>query len=78
MYPILAGFRALLEEKPDGMYEWGKGLSPEVLLQGDLGHNLAAAVGRKALEDQNPSKTGKSVSVWSECYLLAQNAYLKV
>ena len=77
VYPILGAFRALLEERSDGMYAWGKGLVPTDLLKGDLGHSLAAAIGRKALEDQNPSKTGKSVSVWSECYLLAQNAYLK-
>jgi AIPR protein len=77
VYPILGAFRALLEERADGMYSWGKGLDPAELLRGELGHSLAAAIGRKALEDRNPSRTGKSVSVWSECYLLVQNAYLK-
>lgn len=77
VYPILGAFRAFLDERDDGMYMWGKGLSPAAMLMGELGHSLASAIGRKALEDQNPSRTGKSVSLWSECSLLAQNAYLK-
>ena len=77
VYPILAAFRALIEEKSDGMYIWGKGLSPIDLLKGDVGQSLAAAIGRRALEDQNPSKTGKSASVWTECYQAVQIAYLK-
>jgi hypothetical protein len=76
-YPILAAFRAMLVQRGDGMYEWGKGLVPSDLLAGDLGRTLAQAIGRKAREDQNPSKTGKSPSLWSECYLMVQNAFLK-
>ena len=78
VYPILGAFRAFLEERSDGMYMWGKGLVPEEMLKGDLGHSLAAAIGRRALEDQNPSKTGKSVSLWNECYLIVKDAYSEV
>ena len=74
-YPILGAFRALLEEK-DGRYVWGRGLSPEKLLAGNLGQKLADTIGSFALEAQNPSKTGKSLLVWQACYQSVQVAYL--
>jgi hypothetical protein len=75
VYPVLAAFRALLEEE-DGQYVWGKGLHPAKLLQGQLGETLADTIGNFALDARNPSKTGKSPLVWQACYQAAQVAYL--
>ena len=80
VYPILGAFRAFLEEKK-GTYVWGKGLNPVELLRADpikngLHIKLADAIGNFALETQNPSKTGKSATVWQTCYQSAQIEYL--
>lgn len=75
VYPILGAFRALLEEKK-GAYVWGKGLNPVNLLKDSLGLKLADTIGTFALETQNPSKTGKSPTVWQGCYQSVQIAYL--
>jgi hypothetical protein len=75
VYPILGAFRSLIEEKK-GVYVWGKGLKPVDLLKNGLGLKLADAIGNFALETQNPSKTGKSFSVWNSCYLAVQISYL--
>ncbi len=74
-YPVLGAFRALLEER-NGRYVWGKGLNPISLLTGNLGLKLADTIGNFALDNQNPSKTGKSPLVWQACYQSAQVAYL--
>jgi hypothetical protein len=76
VYPILGGFRALLEEK-GGRYVWATRLKPVDLLDGDLGLKLADTIGNFALEAQNPSKTGKSPLVWQACYQSVQVAYLQ-
>lgn len=76
LYPILAAFRALLEQE-DNRYVWGKGLNPRELFDGELGIRLADTLGNYALEAQNPSKTGKSATVWQNCYLCVENYYLK-
>jgi hypothetical protein len=75
VYPVLAAFRALLNEKA-GRYEWGKGVDPLTLLKGQLGETLADTIGNFALDARNPSKTGKSPLVWQACYQAAQVAYL--
>ncbi|MBV9959709.1 MAG: AIPR family protein [Acidobacteria bacterium] len=66
-YPILGAFRALLTEQ-SGRYIWGKGLDPVAILKGEWGLKLANIVGEFALDNQNPSKTGKSSFVWRACY----------
>ncbi len=76
VYPVVGAFRALLEEK-NGRYVWGKGQKPLELLKGDLGLKLANTIGTFALDNQNPSKVGKSTLVWQNCYQLAQLAYLQ-
>ena len=75
VYPVLAAFRALLEER-SGRYFWGKGLDPLTLLKGQLGETLADTIGNFALDARNPSKTGKSPLVWQACYQAAQVTYL--
>jgi hypothetical protein len=75
-YPILGGFRALIEEK-GGRYIWGKGLDPREMLQDGLGETLADTIGNFALDARNPSKTGKSPLVWQACYQAARVAYLE-
>ncbi|MGH9515518.1 MAG: AIPR family protein [Terriglobales bacterium] len=75
VYPVLAAFRALLEEK-SGRYSWGKGVEPQKMLEGQLGETLADTIGNFALDARNPSKTGKSPLVWQACYQAAQVAYL--
>ena len=76
VYPALAAFRALLEEKSK-RYVWGKELNPFELLDGELGKQLADTIGNFALEMRNPSKTGKSTAVWQACYSLGEIAYLR-
>ena len=75
IYPMLGAFRAILEEK-NGRYVWGKNLDPVSLLRGELGETLADTIGNFALENRNPSKTGKSPIVWQSCYQAGQVAYL--
>ncbi|WP_315812074.1 AIPR family protein [Bradyrhizobium sp. SZCCHNR2028] len=75
-YPILGGFRALVEEK-GGRYVWGKNLDPRQMLQNGLGETLADTIGNFALDARNPSKTGKSPLVWQACYQAARVAYLE-
>lgn len=75
-YPILGGFRALLEEK-GGRYIWGKELDPRALLSDGLGETLADTIGNFALDARNPSKTGKSPLVWQACYQAARVEYLE-
>ncbi|MBU8933611.1 MAG: AIPR family protein [candidate division Zixibacteria bacterium] len=70
VYPILGAFRALLEEK-GGRFCWAKGCNPAKLLSGDMGLQMADAVGATARRDQNPSKTGKDLSLWQSCYQAA-------
>jgi hypothetical protein len=77
VYPILGAFRAMLEEQ-DGRYVWGKKVDPIELLSGPLGYALAETVGNFALEQKNPSKTGKSLNVWNSCFKDAENAYLRM
>jgi|SRR6185312_6849382 len=76
VYPILGAFRALLEEK-NGRFYWAKNLNPLKMLDGNLGLKLADRMGNFALEAQNPSKTGKSISVWQGCYQVVEVEYLK-
>lgn len=76
VYPVLGAFRALLEDKT-GKYNWGHGLDPVKMLDGDLGLKLADTIGNFALEAKNPSKTGKSPLVWQACYQSVEVAYLK-
>lgn len=75
-YPILAALRAFLEEK-DGKFVWGKGLDPADALEDGLGQQLTEAVINNALEIRNPTKLGKTNSVWDQCYSKAQIWYLK-
>lgn len=76
VFPILAAFRAVLEET-NGGYVWVKGLVPKELLDGELGTELAETIGSFASEHQNPSKTGKSLNVWKSCYQAARVYYLQ-
>jgi AIPR protein len=75
-YPVLGGFRALLEEK-GGRYIWGKELDPRKLLADGLGETLADTIGNFALDARNPSKTGKSPLVWQACYQAVRVQYLE-
>ena len=76
VFPILGAFRAILEET-NGGYDWGKGLDPKALLDGELGTELAETIGSFAAEHQNPSKTGKSLNVWKSCYQAARVYFLQ-
>ncbi len=75
-YPILGAFRAILEER-NGRYVWGKNMDPNLLLMTGLGETLAGIVGNFALDQRNPSKTGKSLLVWQSCYQAAELVYLR-
>lgn len=75
-YPILAAMRSFLEET-NGRYIWGKALEPLSALNAGLGEQLAEALTSNALEMRNPTKLGKTNSVWDQCYSKAQIWYLK-
>lgn len=77
VYPMVAAFRAFLEEKK-GVYYWGKGIDPVKLLESDLAIQLAGTIGEEALKNQNPTKTGKSALLWQTCYQKAELFYLKM
>jgi len=75
-FPILASLRSFLEEV-NGRYVWGKGLQPLDDLESGLGEQLAEALISNALEIRNPTKMGKTNSVWDQCYSKAQIYYLR-
>lgn len=75
-YPILASFRSFLEED-NGKWAWGKGLNPATELENGLGEVLAEVVLSNALEMRNPTKLGKTNSVWDQCYGKSQIWYLR-
>lgn len=77
IYPILAAFRALLVIDKDGSYAWGTGKDPIDLLDSKLGADLARTVGNYALQQQNPTKTGKFGPVWQSCYQAVEIYHLK-
>lgn len=68
LFPLLGAFRALIED--NGMhYAWINGVDPlKLFSDGEIGKLLAQTIGSFALENRNPSKTGKSIPVWSSCY----------
>jgi hypothetical protein len=76
IYPVLAGFRAMLSER-GGAYAWASPVDPQIAIKGELGRTLAYRVGSFALEMQNPNKTGKTALVWSSCYEACENALLR-
>ena len=73
-YPILAALRAFIEEAED-RYHWGTDI--EDALDSELGEQLTEVVISNAIELRNPTKLGKSNSVWDQCYSKAQVWYLK-
>jgi hypothetical protein len=73
-YPILAALRSLVEET-NGQYSWGA--DAEAALDSELGEQLIEVVVSNAIELRNPTKLGKSSSVWDQCYSKAQVWYLK-
>ena len=74
--PDTGGATILLEEAK-GRYVWGKGLNPLDALNNGLGEQLAEALISNALEMRNPTKLGKTNSVWDQCYSKAQIWYLR-
>ncbi len=70
LYPILGSFRALIEEK-NNQYNWIAECNPFELLKSEMGLKMADAIGNVAREDRNPSKTGKYLPLWQNCYQIA-------
>lgn len=77
VFPILGAFRALLVQDKKGNYVWAPSVDPFAQLNNGLGLKLANVLGNFALEDQNPSKTGKSPNVWQSCYSSARLHFLE-
>jgi len=75
IYPILAAFRALLVEKR-GRFVWAANVDPFKLLASGVGREVTNVLGNFALEHQNPSKVGKSPTVWQSCYNQVRLSYL--
>ncbi len=74
IYPILGAFRSLLVEKR-GRFVWAPNVDPFKLLASDVGREVANVLGNFALEHQNPSKVGKSPTVWQSCYNQVRLSY---
>ena len=72
IFPLLAAFRVFLELGREGHYKWIDEIDPFELLKGNLGRKMVLHLTTKVLEDKNPNKTGKSTSVWANCYSVAE------
>lgn len=75
IFPILGAFRSLLVEKK-GRLTWAPNVDPFKLLAGKVGSDAANVLGNFALENQNPSKVGKSPTVWQSCYNQVRLSYV--
>ena len=67
IYPILGAFRAFLHDKK-GKCEWLDGCNPFDHLNDITGLRMVNALTTQVLSDKNPNKTGKSPSLWINCY----------
>lgn len=77
IYPMLASFRALLVSSINGQYKWDTKNNPIELLDTKLGIDLARTIGDYALQQQNPTKTGKFTPVWQSCYQAVEIHHLR-
>lgn len=73
IYPILAGFRNLIQCAPDRC-TWK---TDPVKFFEDLKSDLASRVGEQALEFRNPNKLGKDKATWRACYDSIELAVLR-
>ena len=74
IYPILASFRVLINQKNSKSVEWDRN---PIEVWKDLKKNLAKDLGDQALEMQNPSKLGKNSTTWKLCYQTTDNYRLR-
>lgn len=73
IYPILAGFRNLIQHTADKC-TWK---TDPVKFFEDLKVELASRVGEQALEFRNPNKLGKDKATWRACYDSIELAVLR-
>ncbi len=77
IYPILASFRAMLDEE-DGSWVWGKDLNPQKLIHEGLATDIFLNSVRHSISlYKNANRTGKDVQPWTNAYQTARIYYLE-
>jgi hypothetical protein len=77
LYPILAAFRAMLEEE-DGYWVWGKGLDPRQLIKEGVAADIFIDSVRHSIANHhNANRTGKDNQAWNSAYQAARIYYLE-
>ncbi len=77
IYPILAAFRAMLDEE-EGYWVWGKGLDPIKMIQEGFAADLFIGSVRDSISTyHNANRTGKDVQAWTNAYLAGRIYYLE-
>lgn len=79
LYPLVAAFRAMIEQQNDGTYTWGKKIDPIKLVNDGLaGRIFSGAIVPSAKTYRNPNRTGKDTAVWGLAYQMAENYFLRL
>jgi hypothetical protein len=77
LYPILAAFRAMLEDV-DGYWVWGKNIAPLELIRQGFGADLFVGSVRDSIDTfHSANRTGKDVQAWANAYLAARIFFLE-
>ena len=77
IYPILASFRAMLEEH-NGDWIWGKHLKPQELIADGLADQIFEGSVRHSITNyHNANRTGKDNQAWHSAYQAARIFYLE-
>ncbi|HHT7143179.1 TPA: AIPR family protein [Bacillus cereus] len=75
IYPILAAFRALVEEK-NGQFQWKNNIDPKQYFD-QLGPEMTRdTVERSRTLGNNPQSVGKDSNHWSQLYKTVSNKYM--
>lgn len=78
LYPIVAAFRPMLEEK-HGVYTWGKGVKPVAIVQQGFATKVFSGPIFNSIQTyHNPNRTGKDPNVWGLAYQMGDNYYLRL
>jgi hypothetical protein len=77
IYPILAAFRAMLEDEGD-FWVWGGKLNPLKLIEEGLASEIFVGSVRDSISTyHNANRTGKDVQAWTSAYQAARIYYLE-
>lgn len=74
--PILAAFRAGIEKR-DGVFRWTSNLDPVKYFRDVVGTRLTKTIVDNMNEIKDATRTSRTESVWSTCYIIFENALMK-